>query len=81
MKNTCMACKRSPVRLRHSPPNKIKASEQSGALLFFASSNKFGEILSCLISHPKLPRDEARCALAIFVEFGVFGRGDVFTKI
>ncbi len=30
-----MACKRSPVRLRHSPPNKIKASEQSEALLFF----------------------------------------------
>ena len=35
MQNTCMACKRSPVRLRHSPPNKIKASEQSGALLLF----------------------------------------------
>ena len=34
-----MACKRSPVRLRHSPPNEIKASEQSGALLFLAGSN------------------------------------------
>ena len=28
-----MACKRSPVRLRHSPPNEIKASEKSGALI------------------------------------------------
>ncbi len=34
-----MACKRSPVRLRHSPPNEIKASEKSGALLFLAGSN------------------------------------------
>jgi hypothetical protein len=34
-----MACKRSSVRLRYSPPNKIKASEQSGALLFLAGSN------------------------------------------
>ena len=31
-----MACKRSSVRLRYSPPNKIKASEKSGALLFLA---------------------------------------------
>jgi hypothetical protein len=34
-----MACKRSSVRLRYSPPNEIKASEQSGALLFLAGSN------------------------------------------
>ena len=39
MKNTCMACQRSSVRLRYSPPNEIKASEKSGALLFLAGSN------------------------------------------